>query len=253
MRCLDVDVPVGDEECARVCREILNTCIRNTEEAERVANARRGGAESSSVPSTPSSDAPPLPSALGSFSSVGSGASSMLIGGTSTPPQSALTSKKSVVWGMIDESELAKGVRRREKEESIGERAKGVVETMRLALDPPPPSSTAASESLSGFLSPTFSRLSASFAKAPSPTPSPSKPPPPSSKTKPVIPEDEFTKAKSIWEELGRVILNITGDPASAPSIPLERKIQKRTDYTKVAYLWRADATLSAQQIARPQ
>ena len=54
MRCLDVDVPVGDEECARVCREILNTCIRNTEEAERVANARRGG--ESSVRSTPSSN-----------------------------------------------------------------------------------------------------------------------------------------------------------------------------------------------------
>jgi len=96
---------------ARGCvGKFSNTCIRNTEEAERVVNARRGGAESS-VPSTPSSDTPPLPSALGSFSTVGSGASSMLIGGTSTPPQSVPMPKKSVVWGMIEESELAKGVR----------------------------------------------------------------------------------------------------------------------------------------------
>ena len=32
-----------------VCREILNTCTRNTEEAERVANARRGGEEERGV------------------------------------------------------------------------------------------------------------------------------------------------------------------------------------------------------------
>ena len=37
---------------------------------------------------------------------------------------------------MIDESEWVKGVRRREKEESILERAKAVVESLRLALDP---------------------------------------------------------------------------------------------------------------------
>ena len=59
------------------------------------------------------------------------------------------------------------------------------------------------------------------FTKTSSPSPSPSKPTPPS-KTKPVIPEDEFTKATSVWEELGRMIQNITDDIASAPSIPLE-------------------------------
>ncbi len=47
----------------------------------------------------------------------------------STPPQSVPMPKKSVVRGMIDESELAKCVRRMEKEESIGERAKAVVES----------------------------------------------------------------------------------------------------------------------------
>ena len=85
MQCLNVDVPVGDEEYMRVCRDILNACIRNTEEAEHVANVGRGGAEGN-VLSAPSSD-----SALGSFSGVGPGASSMLIGGTSTPPQSVPT------------------------------------------------------------------------------------------------------------------------------------------------------------------
>ena len=48
----------------------------------------------------------------------------MLIGGTSTPPQFLPTLKKSVLWGMIDESELVKGIWRREKEKSICERAK---------------------------------------------------------------------------------------------------------------------------------
>ena len=37
---------------------------------------------------------------------------------------------------MIDKSEWVKGVWRREKEESILERAKAVVESLRLALDP---------------------------------------------------------------------------------------------------------------------
>ena len=63
----------------------------------------------------------------------------MLIGGTSTPPQSLPTQRR-VLYG-IDESELAKGVRRREKKESIRERAKAVVESRRLALNHPPPSS----------------------------------------------------------------------------------------------------------------
>ncbi|KZT70603.1 RNI-like protein [Daedalea quercina L-15889] len=38
MRCLDLNIPPADEEMARMCRDILNTCVRNTEEAERAAN-----------------------------------------------------------------------------------------------------------------------------------------------------------------------------------------------------------------------
>ena len=42
MRGFDVNVPVGDEEYARVCRAVVNTCIRTTEESEHVDNVRRG-------------------------------------------------------------------------------------------------------------------------------------------------------------------------------------------------------------------
>ncbi|KAF5339788.1 hypothetical protein D9611_009036 [Ephemerocybe angulata] len=70
MRCLDLNIPPGDEEFARMCREILNTCIRNTEEAER--NSRVA------------SDAASTASGRG----LGKG-----------------------VWGMIEESELAKSIR----------------------------------------------------------------------------------------------------------------------------------------------
>ncbi|KAH8103400.1 RNI-like protein [Cristinia sonorae] len=35
MRCLDLNIPPADEEMARMCRDILNTCVRNTEDAEK--------------------------------------------------------------------------------------------------------------------------------------------------------------------------------------------------------------------------
>ncbi|PPQ96897.1 hypothetical protein CVT26_005882 [Gymnopilus dilepis] len=48
MRCLDLNIPPGDEEFARMCREILNTCVRNTEEAERASKAAAEGGPASS-------------------------------------------------------------------------------------------------------------------------------------------------------------------------------------------------------------
>ncbi|KIY66992.1 RNI-like protein [Cylindrobasidium torrendii FP15055 ss-10] len=42
MRCLDLDVPPGDEEFARCCRGILNSCVRNTEEAQKNADVNGG-------------------------------------------------------------------------------------------------------------------------------------------------------------------------------------------------------------------
>jgi protein phosphatase 1 regulatory subunit 37 len=91
MRCLDLMVPPGDEQFARfvlfflqfylmwicvlialllcrMCRDILNTCVRNTEEAERSTQSAKNG-----VPDTASGRG------------LGKG-----------------------VWGMIEESELAK-------------------------------------------------------------------------------------------------------------------------------------------------
>ncbi|KAH8109464.1 hypothetical protein DFH11DRAFT_1812456 [Phellopilus nigrolimitatus] len=43
MRCLDLNIPPDDEEFARMCRDILNTCVRNTEEAERSSQAVSSG------------------------------------------------------------------------------------------------------------------------------------------------------------------------------------------------------------------
>ncbi|KAI0254503.1 hypothetical protein BJV78DRAFT_1121395 [Lactifluus subvellereus] len=68
MRCMDLNIPPDDEEMARMCRDILNTCIRNTEEAERNSQ----------------------PSSVNGTSGRGQGKG---------------------VWGMIEESKLAKTFR----------------------------------------------------------------------------------------------------------------------------------------------
>ncbi|PIL27549.1 hypothetical protein GSI_10700 [Ganoderma sinense ZZ0214-1] len=68
MRCLDLNIPPGDEEMARMCRDILESCVRNTEEADR---ASHGGAS-------------------GRGEAKG-------------------------VWGMIEQSELAKSIREDDK------------------------------------------------------------------------------------------------------------------------------------------
>ncbi|RDX54543.1 RNI-like protein [Lentinus brumalis] len=68
MRCLDLNIPPADEEMARMCRDILESCVRNTEEAEKAA---QGG-------------------------SSGRG-------------------EAKGVWGMIEQSELAKSIREDDK------------------------------------------------------------------------------------------------------------------------------------------
>ncbi|KAG6917154.1 hypothetical protein DXG01_003667 [Tephrocybe rancida] len=80
MRCLDLNIPPGDEAFARMCRDILNSCVRNTEEAERNTQAGVSGR------------------------GLGKG-----------------------VWGMIEESELAKSIRLGEEqkpETDVGARAR---------------------------------------------------------------------------------------------------------------------------------
>ncbi|EKM53275.1 uncharacterized protein PHACADRAFT_175669 [Phanerochaete carnosa HHB-10118-sp] len=49
MRCLDLNIPPDDEEMARMCREILNTCVRNTEEADKASHANSDAASTIST------------------------------------------------------------------------------------------------------------------------------------------------------------------------------------------------------------
>ena len=72
MRCLDLNIPPDNDEFASICRDILNTCVRNTEEAERAARQAEDGQQG-----TPTSG-----------KGVGKG-----------------------VWGLIEESELARSIR----------------------------------------------------------------------------------------------------------------------------------------------
>jgi protein phosphatase 1 regulatory subunit 37 len=91
MRCLDLNIPPGDEEMARfvhsingicyllqhyisffrMCRDILNSCVRNTEDAEKISAA--GITDGNTI---------------------------------------GVSSRRAGVWGMIEDSELAKTIRR---------------------------------------------------------------------------------------------------------------------------------------------
>ncbi|KAL0959057.1 hypothetical protein HGRIS_014357 [Hohenbuehelia grisea] len=81
MRCLDLNIPPGDEEFARMCRDILDYCVRNTEEAERNANAKDVAQQV-----------------------VGDGAAN------GSPSTLSKASRKGV-WGLIEDSELARSIR----------------------------------------------------------------------------------------------------------------------------------------------
>ncbi|KAG6885191.1 hypothetical protein C0993_004975 [Termitomyces sp. T159_Od127] len=92
MRCLDLNIPPGDEVFAK---EILNSCVRNTEEAERNSPATASGR------------------------GLGKG-----------------------VWGMIEESELAKSIRLGEEKDQhtevdIAVRARECLGRLTEALQPP--------------------------------------------------------------------------------------------------------------------
>ncbi|KAG5726140.1 Leucine-rich repeat-containing protein 68 [Termitomyces sp. T112] len=93
MRCLDLNIPPGDEVFAKMCREILNSCVRNTEEAERNSQAAVSGR------------------------GLGKG-----------------------VWGMIEESELAKSISIRlgekDLEVDIAVRARECLDKLTEALQP---------------------------------------------------------------------------------------------------------------------
>lgn len=94
LRCLDVNVPPNDPEMARLSREILRCCVRNT---EVVANGK-------------------TPSAIGDDKEKGASSLSMskdldLLFGSGT---------RGGVWGLIERSELARGVRQDVERERVG-------------------------------------------------------------------------------------------------------------------------------------
>ncbi|KAG6371077.1 hypothetical protein JVT61DRAFT_10616 [Boletus reticuloceps] len=103
MRCLDLNIPPDNEEFARICREILNTCVRNTEEAEK---ATRGGA------------------GHGQGGASASGSGQYEEGHQETPASVKGLGKG--VWGLIEESELARSIR-------MGERRHGKMDLLSRA------------------------------------------------------------------------------------------------------------------------
>lgn len=78
----------------RMCREILNTCVRNTEEAEK--NSKMASFE---MPSSAVSETTPMSAAMKIVGGGGGG------GGR----------QKKGVWGLIEDSELAKSIRKDEQ------------------------------------------------------------------------------------------------------------------------------------------
>jgi protein phosphatase 1 regulatory subunit 37 len=94
MRCLDVNVPPNDVEMARLSREILRSCVRNT---ERVAGVTITGE--------------PLPPDYGEgSSSLSEGLDGILGAGA-----------RGGVWGLIERSELARVVKQDVERERVGE------------------------------------------------------------------------------------------------------------------------------------
>ncbi|KAJ7580302.1 hypothetical protein C8J56DRAFT_272227 [Mycena floridula] len=141
MRCLDLDIPAGVdrsedpsnpasvEEFARVCREILGWCVRNTVEAERVQEERKAESLGSLRTPTESIMSPTVEGETASLMSPAgetNGASgfngvSSAFNGDGTPTPIGLPSeRKSKVWNMLHGSELAKSVREMEERAKEG-------------------------------------------------------------------------------------------------------------------------------------
>ncbi|KAJ7763041.1 hypothetical protein B0H16DRAFT_1311352, partial [Mycena metata] len=159
MRCLDLNIPPGDEECARMCRDILNACVRNTEEAERTPVGNGHGSMMLGVSTGVNGNAGGGLSSLGSGRGQGKG-----------------------VWGMIEESELAKSIRLDEEKKNDADivvRGRACAAVLESMLAPPPVAPVA---------------------------PIPGSAPPPS-------PADALKQAKALTRELSTVI-QATEDPS---------------------------------------
>lgn len=114
MRCLDVNVPPNDVEMARLSREILRCCVRNTElVAGAPTTSMSSFASSSSAASFVDVDADALPDLdqQGSSSSLSMSEDLDLLFGSSA---------RGGVWGLIERSELARGVKQDVERERVG-------------------------------------------------------------------------------------------------------------------------------------
>ncbi|RDB16470.1 hypothetical protein Hypma_002780 [Hypsizygus marmoreus] len=197
MRCLDLEVPPGEEEFARMCRDILNTCVRNTEAAERssqaavAATASMNGDSGSNASSTENVNGGPT---NGGASGRGQGKG---------------------VWGMIEESELARSIRLGEEKKTDGvdilTRAKNSVKQLTELI-------SSSQASLTRATTPTTSTPNAG-----SPTPTKASPPrlkldlkPPAipNEAQPLTKGEILQAAKDVTNELAEVITK-TDDPIS--------------------------------------
>lgn len=130
MRCLDLDVPMGEEVFAGVCREILRICVRNTEEAERSMREKDG-----------------LLAGEAGEHAAGSRVKDMLGDGGMKTPSGTWVGQPKGVWMMLEESELAKGVRMGELEADVVKRSRVIITLLNEILFPTSPTTTGAPES----------------------------------------------------------------------------------------------------------
>ncbi|KAG8979777.1 hypothetical protein FRB94_011521 [Tulasnella sp. JGI-2019a] len=104
MRCVDVNVPPNDTEFARLSREIFKCCVRNTERAE----SELGGAGRWAMDGSTAGDGT-------SVHGSGEGGEGLGLLGLGGLPQ------RGGVWGLIEKSELAKGIKEVVEKERLGE------------------------------------------------------------------------------------------------------------------------------------
>lgn len=102
IRCLDVNVPPNNVEFARLSREIFKCCVRNTERAETELGIGRFVTGGSTV----------------SGASVDSDSGGIPMEGLGLALGPA---QRGGVWGLIEKSELAKGIKEVVERERLGE------------------------------------------------------------------------------------------------------------------------------------
>jgi protein phosphatase 1 regulatory subunit 37 len=111
MRCLDVNVPPNDSEMARLSREILRCCVRNTELVAGALLRAGTGSDTSTSFADMDSEAGVPGEERGSSSLSMSEDLDLLFG----------SSARGGVWVLIERSELARGVKQEVERERVGQ------------------------------------------------------------------------------------------------------------------------------------